>query len=472
MPEATQYILDPNNTDYQAVEKAFATEYNARASEFKRNWAYYDGDHDLPLKKQKDGHNDNIIVNHVESLAGRITGFLLGDGITFDAGGDDTETSTDDDIAMLWQANRGMILQENIALSGAIEGHNAVRLSPPGEMDEWPKITRLKQMHFSAFWDEMDMSRVLWYRLQASGRRIDYVRGTITDNRLDHDAENWLEFVYEIDGIASGPFSQSTKWILKRFADNRPNPLPWPYPWSPIVDWQNLPNPNGYYGKTDVKSAIALNDALNFLLSNAQRIVKHHADPKTVGTGFNAAELIASQVGGFYTVANPEAKIYNLEMQSDGALVQWLLNQIISGLWESGGMVDPQTMKDKVGDLTNFGLRVLFANAIKKTEKKRLLYQEAFELIGQHSLELAAKPVPDKITTIWPDVLPQDDTVEVQTLGQELDRKVISTKTYRQRRGYDDETETERIEDETRTNGNVGATILAALQNRSFNRGQ
>jgi hypothetical protein len=346
-------------------------------------------------------------------------------------------------------------------------------LVPPGEFEEWPKITRLKQSHFSAFWDEMDMSRVLWYRLQASGRRIDYVRGAMADERtVDHEADGWLEFVYEIDGPKGGPFEQSTKWTLRRFADGRANPLPWLYPWPPIVDWQNLPSPNGYYGKTDVKNAIALNDALNFILSNAQRIVKHHADPKTVGTGFTADQLVASAVGSLFTVANPDARIYNLEMQSDGALVQWLLNQIVSGLWESGGMVDPQTMKDRVGDLTNFGLRVLFANAIKKTEKKRLLYQEAFELIGKHGLELAGKAVPDKIVTIWPDVLPQDDTVEVTTLGQELDRKVISVKTYRQRRGYDNETEMQRLEDETRLNGNVGETIMAALnKNRQFNRG-
>ena len=451
-------------------------EYNDRAKTFKRSWSYYNGDHDLPLKAQKDGHNDNVIVNHVEALAERITGFLLGDGIKFDAAGDDAETPTDNDISLMWQANRGAILQGNIALSGAIEGHCAVRLMPPGEFDEWPKLIRLKQSHFSAFWDALDMSRVIWYRLQhqagGAGRRIDYVRGAMADERtIDHEADGWLEFVYETDGAQAGNMlGSNTKWTLKAF-DDRPNPLPWEFPWPPIVNWQNLPDPNGYYGRSDVKSAITLNDALNFILSNAQRIIKHHADPKTVGTGFVAEELIQSQIGGFWTVANKDAKVFNLEMQSDGALVQWLLNQIVSGLWESGGMVDPQTMKDRVGDLTNFGLRVLFANAIKKTSKKRLLYSEAFELIAKYGLELAGKAVPESVATIWPDALEEDETVEVATLGQEWDRKLISTETYRDRRGYDDEKEQERINNEMGT-GDVGAQILGAMNsNKPFNKG-
>lgn len=448
MPEATRYAIELDSDAWKALENAYAEEFKVRYDQTQRHWAYYEGNHDLPLKVQKDGYNDNVVVNHVEALADRLTAFLIGDGVRFDADGD--ETQLDDDIADLWQQSRGAILQESIALSGAIEGHCAIRLVPR-EPRQLPKITRIKQNHFAAFWDALDMERVLWYRLQyvsgSVGKRIDYVRGQFIDDEADHDARGWTEVVYELKKAYQGNLSL-TGWGAQDLKWERKQPTFWPYDFPPIVDWQNLPSPNSYYGKSDVKSAVQLNDALNFNLSNTQRIIKIHAAPRTVGTGFTADEIIVSPIGGLYSIANKDAKIYNLEMQSDGELARWLAEVITAGLWQSGGMVDPQTIKDRVGTLTNFGLRVLFADAIKRTDKKRLLYAEAFEQIAQRGLLLAGKTAPETVATVWPDVLPTDDTAEVKTLGQEFDRKLISTETYRERRGYDHERESERLADE------------------------
>jgi hypothetical protein len=446
MPEATTYAFETTDKKtYKANEDAFRDEHNKRSKEIERNWKYYDGDHDLPLKKQKDGYNDSVIVNHVEALTERLTAFLIGDGLKFDAGGNEEQTPDDEAIEEILNANRGELLIENLATAGAIEGHNTVRIQAVD--GEEPKLTRIKQAHFAAFWDPFDMSRVLWYRLQHTagiqGKRIDYVKGTINqDFTVNHDADVWTEVVFEM---------KKEKWELKGIT-------PWPFPWPPLVDWQNLPNSNGYYGKYDVLGAIRLNDALNFILSNTQRIIKHYGAPRTVGIGFDAGDIVPTEVGGLLTVNKPrsEVDVFNLELQSDGALIQWLAGVIQAGLWESGQMVDPSTIQDKVGQLTNFGLRILFTNAIKRTDKKRLLYQEAFELILQRALELSGRAVPDSIITIWPDVLPEDQAT-ISTLMQEWQGGVISLQTYRKLRGYDHEQEEERLLVE-----DVKATIQAA----------
>lgn len=443
------------------MEEIYIKEANERNKTSARRWDYYDGKHDLPLKTQKDDYNDNVIINHVASLAERLTAFLVGAGVTFDAGGDDKKTNQDKAIKTLWDANRGAILQTAIALSGAVDGHNAVRLNPMQGLP--PKLLRLKMSQFTAFWDAFDMQRVLWYRLQHQsaglGRRIDYVQGQVDDNEIDHTQPGWLEIVYEMD--------KKGDWLRRDI-------LAWPFEFAPVVDWQNLPNVNGYYGKSDITGAISLNDALNFVLSNIQRIIKHHAAPKTVGLGFTAAELTATEVGGFYTVPRPrtEVEIFNLEMQSDLQSSMQLADIITSGLWQSGGMVDPATMKDKVGALTNFGLRVLFSDAIKRTERKQLLYGEAFEEINKRALIISGQAAPDVIKTIWPDVLPEDETTIAGALLQELERGVISMQTYRAIRGYDNNKELERLSEESST-GNVGANILQLINNnRAFNRGQ
>jgi hypothetical protein len=463
MPAAMQYPMDLNSNEGKQIEQAFTDEHNERLKQIERNWAYYEGRHKKPLKQQKDGYDDNVTVNQVGQLAERITGLMIGDGITFDAG---ESEQADAEVNALWNDNRGDILKESLILGGAIEGHSAVRLLPGAERGEYPKLTRIKQIHFAAFWNPFDTSDVLWYRLQhlagMIGKRIDYVRGQLVEGEIDHTLDGWFELVYDTTDYHDVPGTQP-RWTLR-------DAQPWEYDWPPLVDWQNLPNNNGYYGRNDISEAIALNDALNFILSNAQRIVKHHADPKTVGTGFTAQELVQTAVGGFFTVANEAAKIYNLEMQSDNNLVRWLTEIITGGLWQSGGMVDNTTVKDLVGQLTNFGLRVLFANAIKKTQKKRLLYSEAFEEIGQHGLELAGKAVPETIVTLWPDVLPDDDAYAA-TLLNELQNGIISRQTYRNLRGYDHEGEEDRLFEE-RQAGDVGASILDLIAgNRAFNRG-
>lgn len=459
MPEVTEYVPIDSKAGKE-IEKEYNEEMTRRGKMLTRAWAYYAGEHKPPLKVQADGYDDNVILNNVEILAEKLGAFLVGDGVQFDAGGDDTPSDVDQLIVDLWDANRGDILQSNLALSGVLEGHVATRLVPQ-EDAAWPAVQQIKQKHFAAFWDTFDMSRVLWYRLQSGSRRIDYVRGLV-DTHVDHDQPIWTELTYQ-----SRQAQKDVLGIEAAIEWDLVNTEIWNFTFPPIVDWQNLPNPNWYYGKADATAAIKLNDNVNFIVSNLNRIIKYFAHPRTVGTGFTTDQLLATAIGGLWSVENPEAKIYNLEMETDAALSRWLADMISQTLWQSGGLVDPQTMKDKIGQLTNFGLRVLFSDAISRIAKKRLLYGEAFQEIIDRSFALNGLRPPETVTIIWPDVLPEDGKAEMETLTAEYDRGLISKQTYRERRGYNDEQEEARIADE-QTTGDIGSQILSNL---AFNRG-
>lgn len=477
MPEANQYILDTSLDEFDHLEDIYTREQVKRMEAIADRWRYYNGDHDRQLADQKDGHDDNIIINDIEVISDKLAAFLMGDGVTFDAGGDDQRTDSDEAIEDLWEMNRGQILQTELALAGVIEGHLAVLLTPPTDeagniVDGLPRLTRLKQKHFAAFWDPFDMQKVLWYRLQSGNLRRDYVRGLVGkgDRTVDHhNAPVWsvVEWRLKTDNSMALFGKEGGKWLLQSVT-------PWLFPWPPIVDWQNLPAPNSYYGKSDLDGPIELNDALNFIISNLNRIVKHYADPKTIGIGFKVSELVATQVGGFYTVNNKDAKIFNLEMQSDGDLARWLAEIISMSLWQSGSVVDPQTIKDQLGRLTNFGLRVMFTDTTVKINKKRLLYGEGFEMINKYSLILAGQEAPDRINTIWPDVLPEDEKTEAETLGLDMDRGAISRRTYQERRGYNPEREDDRIEEEREAAVNPLAGLLTGggFNNQGFNQGR
>lgn len=461
MPEAIEYP-PMGSDDWKKIEEAYQNEAKARGKAITRAWDYYNGAHKQPLKIQADGYDDNVILNDIEIFAEKLETLLIGDGLEFDAGSDDQTTADDEDITALWDQNRSEILQSNLALSGVLEGHVAVRLIPDDDL-EWPKIQAIKQAHFSAFWDPFNLTQVIWYRLQASGRRIDYVKGRVDEENADPDIPVWTELSYKSKSAerAMPGFSVAPEWALVSAEE-------WPYEFPPIVDWQNLPNPNWYYGKADVTGAIPLNDDINFIMSNLNRIVKYFAHPRTVGTGFTAADLVATAVGGLWTVENADAKIQNLEMETDAALSRWLADIISQTLWQSGGLVDPQTMKDQIGVLTNFGLRVMFSDAIGRINKKRRLYGEGLDEIINRSFVLAGKAPPDSITIIWPDVIPEDAKTEMETLTAEFDRGLISKETYRDRRGYNNEMEEDRIADEQQES-DLGSLLL---NNARFNRGQ
>lgn len=457
MPAAIQYELDRKSDEFKQLEDAYSAEVSERAKIFKRNWDFYDGIMPDPLKIGKDGINDNIVMPKIGQIVDKVVSFLLGDGVEFDASGDGEQTPIDDKITELWRANRQQLLLHNIAMSGSLTGHCWSRIEP--RANEQPRIVNLNPANCTAFWDVSDVERVLWYRLQflagnyGPGKRIDYIHGRLAKEQVDHDIDEWWEIVYTTKG---GPRQE---W-------ERHEPSLWPYAWSPIVEWQNLPRPYRYYGLDDVSQAINLNKSINFIVSNYARILKHHSYPKTIGLGFDAADVVETEVGGLFTVnkSKTEADVFNLEMESDLGSSRALTEMLAAEIWHVARMVDPQSIKDKIGDITNFALRVLYSDAIKKIETKRLLYGEGLESLSLHGLELQDTAMPDMVAIIWSEILPEDKTEVTQTLQSELAAGIIDKQTYRELRGYDHEQIVQRLAEQGASEDNIGARLLSAFE--------
>jgi hypothetical protein len=185
-----------------------------------------------------------------------------------------------------------------------------------------------------------------------------------------------------------------------------------------------------------------------------------------LGLGFDVSEDVKTATGDLMVINETpaEADVRYLEMSGDMTAVREWLGTLEREIWQSARMLDPQTMRDKIGALTNFGLRVLYTDALHKTETKRQLYGEGFERIGQLALSLSGVTPPDRIETVWPDPLPVDDTAETANLQLDLAAGAISKQTYREARGYDDAREVQRLEDEQSATGDIGTEILRAFE--------
>jgi len=459
MPGVTQYLFE--GPELYDIEAAFEAERNERVQRIRRNWNYYNGAMPEPLKVGQDGVNPNVLFPKIGQVADRVVSFLLGDGVEFDSGGDDEQDTTDDVLAQVWLDNHKNRLLYNIALTGALAGHVFVRVEPQTEGS--PLITNLNPETCAVFWDVSDYKRVLWYRLQyqvnetGPGKRIDYVQGRFANGQFDHQVEGeWWEVVYTTRG------GYGAKWELV----GQPRLLALES--APLVDWQNLPNPFGYYGYDDVSTAVRLNAALNFVASNFNLVLMHHASPKTVGIGFDAGEVVTTEVGGLYTINKPrgEVDLFNLEMQSDLSSSARFMEMLDEEIWHSVRMIDPRTLKDKVGALTNFGLRVMFTDALKKTETKRALYSDGLERLCRHILTVMGVAAPQTIEVIWSDILPESVQERTETVLRRLEAKIIDLKTAREELGYDHDEIEERMAEVGQGETNLGEILL-----RNFERG-
>jgi hypothetical protein len=122
------------------------------------------------------------------------------------------------------------------------------------------------------------------------------------------------------------------------------------------------------------------------------------------------------------------------------------------------------TIKDRLGQLTNFGLRVLYKDALDRLAVKRALYGDALIETNRRLLELSGAG-PDRQTALhWPDPLPENavELRQAAKLDQELD--IASKETIAATLGYDWAVEQERKAAEATQEGDVGTAILRAFE--------
>jgi hypothetical protein len=204
--------------------------------------------------------------------------------------------------------------------------------------------------------------------------------------------------------------------------------------------------------------------------SNINRILKFHAHPRTFGTGLNAEDIKETAVDGFWSVANEQAQIKNLEMQSDLGSSMAYLAFLQSSFYTQHRAVDLSSVADKVGQLTNFGLRTLFHDAINKLSTKQELY-------GAGLAEMCRR-IGILVGVDWglpsvrfEDALPFDKTEVVAGVKEQLGLGLISKQTASEILGNDWAREQERLAlEKDNAQGALGEAIANAM--RGFDAGE
>lgn len=426
-------------------------EERARLERYGKAWDAYFGNMPDPLKVKPGQANDNVKVNYARLIVDVGASDLFGEEPKFDLDPDSTEpTPAQIWLDEVWRRNRKQILLQKMAINGGVCGHVFVKIVP-GKPGELPRLINLSPEYVSVVTDPDDIDLVWRYIIQYTARDLDGKEITVKQVIERDEGGRWAI----TDKVSKNRGGWETRQTIM-----------WPYDWPPIIDCQNLPSPNEYYGIADIEQdVLSLNQAYNFTKSNTQRIIRFHAHPKTWGRGFAATELKIG-VDDTIILQSPTAELHNLEMQGDLSSSIEYAERLKRDLHETSRVPEVATGKlDSAAGLSGVALQILYQPLTQKTGAKRLTYGEMLIELCRRLAEMGGFG-PDVICSlIWGELRPHSVLEERQVLM--LDKQLgVSQDTLLTKAGYDPDAEKEKKDQET-TGVDLADQLLGA-----FDRGQ
>lgn len=420
-----------------------------RSERIARAWAIYRGDHPRPLRVREGEPDDNVILNLAGLVVDTGVDALFGQEVGIVAEPEAQASEARDWLKAAWKANRGMLTLQAAATNGAVSGQAALRILP-AEGRVPPRLVVVDPQMLRVVWAPDDVGVVLGYAICWMARDD---RGQPLERRqlIQRDGSAWV--------IADQQRAGAGKWVTLPDGETR-----WPYPWPPIVDCQNLPEPNAWWGRPDLTSDVLdTQAAVNRVLSNAARVQRIHGHPKVWAKGVDDGEGLDVAPDEAILLPDTESEIGTLEPRSQVADHVELYRVVKASLHEIARVPEITAGRlEGIGQLSGLALQILYGPLVRKTETKRRLYGELVRVTSQRMLELAGFGPDVAVEVQWPEIVPTDDQ-ERASAAEALQRAGVSRATALERIGFDPEAEAEARSGEQ---ANIGDALLT-----NFDRG-
>lgn len=426
--------------------------HSSMQGQWRKAWQYYYGNHKKALtigaKQKKDF---NIFINYIRLAVDVKVAFLFGEPgkcLEFTTDGEaQGETAEEIWLKNVWEYNRKLTKLTKMGKNGHVCGTAYLMAKEPKAGQAFPEIVVLDPDIVQPFWDPDDVDRLEKVVIEYDAIRPD--DGRLWGERKvieQNDAGQWTITQHERDP--------------EKDEFNEVETLIWPYSWNPVHHCQNVVDPNVFFGLSEIEpDVIRLNDAINFIVSNMNKIIFHHAHPKTWSTNAPADQL-KTNVNGVIAL-DKDSTLNLLEVSGDMAQSIAFYNELRSAFKQIsstpevalGGIDDPARV-------SSLALKVLYGPLLMQTGQKRITYGEMLEEFCRHLLEMGDKKwVGTRVQAVWPYVLPEDPETESRTLmnDQQLG---VSKATALTKRGYKPEVEKANREAEQGENLSIGDQIL------------
>lgn len=374
--------------------------HKQRVELYGRLWNYYEGKHERPLKPTRDGVDDNVIVNLSKQIVDESVSFLFGKPLTFEVDSNvDERTAEELYLDDIWESDpisgfsQEDFLQE-LGQMGAITGHAFVRLYiDEGNQPRKPVVLDTGLVDVIVNEDnrkQVDEYHVIWKSGKTYTGRDVWKRHRII--RLDNGT-------WEIHQETN---SGGSKWEMEG------DPTPWEYTFPPVLHCQNIKNAKSFWGFSDLNDA-DMNDAINLVTSDINRIVRFHASPKTIVTGATVADMTEITPHTMWSIKNDAAKAYNLEMSSELAASTGHKQNLKDEFYAVSSTPNISPSNVQVGALSGFALRILYSPLINKTNSKRTQYGGLLQRLN-HAFLVIGGFENTSAEIKWMNPLPTDET--------------------------------------------------------------
>lgn len=461
MPAALKY-LKPGDKDRLPSDMVGVTSVERKFKEkYETARAYYDGDMDQQLNVDEDGVDDNVIMNLVKMSADRTISFLFPQMPKLILDANRTDNTPDEQwLEDCWAHNGGLSLLLKVGLSGYLAGHNFILVQPPREVGGFPRAILLDPARVVAYWHASDIEQIIFYEISWDVGSSKFILDVVNvptqtvkqpvagnvDHAILNDSDRYtVERLDNGDGTFTDQVFETYEipehWELIQYtgrdysAMDEVDRATWNSPYSPIVQWQHLPKPNSFYGSSEFTNK-GMQDNTNRTLSTINRILRFHGSPKTIGTGFDADDVQETSIDGFWAIENSDARVQNLEMQSEMiAAMSHLQYGVDAWFFENRVVVPKGDVKD-FQRVTNAGIRAVFMDPLSKNTVLRNQYHPAIVNISHRFSLAAGKPemVPD---VIGADPLPSDELEMLQVMATEDQLGITSQQQMAQQRNKD-----------------------------------
>lgn len=416
----------------------FETESDPRVQIIKKNRAYVSGIQKRTLKVDSGKTDDNVTVNVVGLIVDRQVSWLFGRGVDFDLP-EEGDSPEQDYIDATWKANHKSTLLHKLAEHGALAGTAYIKILDGDD----PRLIAIDPQFVTIDTDPEDVETVIRYTV-----------------------------AYSIGDISIKEVSDNTtgKWVVTKYTKRGNQPeqsedMGWTYPFAPIVHCQNMPESDSVYGVPDIGAPeLALQDAINLVASNTNKAVRLHSAPQLWGNNLGSMKEIIAGTNKIIDLgqAGSLSSIEMSEMVAASKFLQWLVKQ----LFNTTRTVDLNSISDRIGDVTNFQMQVIYEDTMTKLATKRELYGEMLTEVNRRLLVIGGFSNTDAGKINWPDIIPVNEVEETSSLQQDLNMGIVSKETVAMKRGYDYAQEQEKIAADKTNESNIGAALLNA-----FNRG-